>query len=253
MSDAPPADPPPAQPQPLASQAAAAQPVQGGHRPRAHPHHRGQGQGGAPGGRAPDHPGQAGRSARPAAGAVQPGPGQVRGAQAVRGGRPPLRRPPRRLHADPQAGPSPVGRDRDGLSRAGLTSKLVLEYDGSRFAGWAAQPGLRTVQEEVEGALTTVLRQPVSLTAAGRTDRGVHAWGQVVSYQGPPAPLTGVNALLGDEVAVRESAQAPDGFDARRDALSRTYCYRVLARPAPSPFEQGRALWWPHRVERDAL
>jgi len=109
------------------------------------------------------------------------------------------------------------------------------------------------VQEEVETALATVLRQPVSLTVAGRTDRGVHAWGQVASYAGPPAPLGNVNALLPDEIAVRASDEAPAGFDARRDARSRTYCYRGLARPAPSPFERRRALWWPHPVDRDAL
>jgi tRNA pseudouridine38-40 synthase len=119
--------------------------------------------------------------------------------------------------------------------------------------GWARQPGLRTVQGEVERALTTLLRAPVEVTAAGRTDRGVHAWGQVVSYEGEPAPLIGLNALLPDAIDARGAEPAPDGFDARRDALSRTYCYRVLARPAPSPFEHGRALWWPHRIDRAAL
>jgi tRNA pseudouridine38-40 synthase len=119
--------------------------------------------------------------------------------------------------------------------------------------GWARQPGLRTVQGEVERALTTLLREPVGVTAAGRTDRGVHAWGQVVSYEGEPAPLRGLNALLPEAIDARAAEPAPDGFDARRDALSRTYCYRVLARPAPSPFERGRALWWPHPIDRKAL
>jgi tRNA pseudouridine38-40 synthase len=134
-----------------------------------------------------------------------------------------------------------------------MTAKLVLAYDGGPFAGWAAQPGLRTVQGEVERALGTVLRAPVAVTVAGRTDRGVHAWGQVVSYEGEPAPLQSLNALLPDEIAARSSEAAPEGFDARRDARSRTYCYRVLARPTPDPFELGRALWWPHRVDADAL
>jgi tRNA pseudouridine38-40 synthase len=98
-----------------------------------------------------------------------------------------------------------------------------------------------------------VLRQDVELTAAGRTDRGVHALGQVVSYEGPPPPLRSVNALLPDEIAVAAAEAAPDGFSARRDARSRTYRYRVLARHAPSPFETGRALWWPHRVDEEAL
>jgi tRNA pseudouridine38-40 synthase len=119
--------------------------------------------------------------------------------------------------------------------------------------GWARQPGLRTVQGELERALTTLLREPIRVTAAGRTDRGVHAWGQVVSYEGEPASLPGLNALLPDAIDARAAEPAPDGFDARRDALSRTYCYRVLARSAPSPFERGRALWWPHPTDRDAL
>jgi tRNA pseudouridine38-40 synthase len=109
------------------------------------------------------------------------------------------------------------------------------------------------VQDEVERALATVLRTSVTVTVAGRTDRGVHAWGQVASYQGEPAPLHSFNALLPDQIAARVSEEAAEGFDARRDARSRTYCYRVLARPTPDPFELGRALWWPHRVDRDAL
>jgi tRNA pseudouridine38-40 synthase len=132
-------------------------------------------------------------------------------------------------------------------------TKLLLEYDGTPFAGWAAQPGVRTVASELERALTTVLRQPVDLTVAGRTDRGVHALGQVVSYPGPPPPLRSVNALLPAEIAVLSAEGAPDGFSARHQALSRTYIYRVLARPAPSPFEQHRALWWPHRIDFAAL
>jgi tRNA pseudouridine38-40 synthase len=134
-----------------------------------------------------------------------------------------------------------------------VTARLLLEYDGGPFMGWARQPGERTVQGEVERALGTLLRRPVEVQCAGRTDRGVHAWGQVVSYEGDPAPLENLNALLPQQIAARESEIAPDGFDARRDARSRTYCYRVLARPTPSPFEHGRALWWPHRVEPEAL
>jgi tRNA pseudouridine38-40 synthase len=98
-----------------------------------------------------------------------------------------------------------------------------------------------------------VLREPVSLTAAGRTDRGVHALGQVVSYDGPLPSLRSVNALLPDAIAVLEAEEAPDGFNARHDAVSRSYCYRVLAREVPSPFETGRALWWPYPVDRGAL
>jgi tRNA pseudouridine38-40 synthase len=132
-------------------------------------------------------------------------------------------------------------------------TKLILEYDGTPFAGWAAQPGKRTVVSELERALATVLRGPVDLTVAGRTDRGVHALGQVVTYPGPPPPLRSVNALLPDEIAVLAAEEVPDGFSARHDALTRSYVYRVLARPAPSPFERSRALWWPHAIDFPAL
>jgi tRNA pseudouridine38-40 synthase len=132
-------------------------------------------------------------------------------------------------------------------------TRLLLEYDGGGFAGWARQPGLRTIQGEVETALEPLLRRPVAVTAAGRTDRGVHAWGQVASYEGEPVALRALNALTGADVAVLGAEEAPDGFDARRDARSRTYCYRILARGTPSALERQRALWWPHPLDREAL
>jgi tRNA pseudouridine38-40 synthase len=134
-----------------------------------------------------------------------------------------------------------------------VTARLLLEYDGSEFAGWARQPRLRTVQGVLEEALSTVLRREIELTVAGRTDRGVHARGQVASHPGDPAPLRSLNALLPDDLAALRSEQASDGFDARRDARSRTYRYRVLARPAPSAFERRRALWWSRPLDRAAL
>jgi tRNA pseudouridine38-40 synthase len=133
------------------------------------------------------------------------------------------------------------------------TARLDIEYDGTAFAGWARQPRQRTVQGELERALAVVLREPVALTVAGRTDRGVHAWGQVASYAGAPVSPRSLNALLDDDVAVLACEAAADGFDARGDARSRTYCYRLLHRRARSAFEQGRALHWPHRLDRDAL
>jgi tRNA pseudouridine38-40 synthase len=134
-----------------------------------------------------------------------------------------------------------------------VTARLLLEYDGSDFGGWARQPGVRTVQATVEDALATVLRRELSLTVAGRTDRGVHARGQVASHDGDAAPLRNLNALLPRDVSVLASEPAPDGFDARRDARSRTYRYRLHTRSAPSPFEQGRALWWPRPLDHEAL
>jgi tRNA pseudouridine38-40 synthase len=134
-----------------------------------------------------------------------------------------------------------------------VTARLLLEYDGSEFAGWARQPRLRTVQGVLEEALSTVLRREIELTVAGRTDRGVHARGQVASHPGDPAPLRSLNALLPDDLAVLRSEPTSDGFDARRDARSRTYRYRVLARAAPSAFERRRALWWSRPLDRAAL
>jgi tRNA pseudouridine38-40 synthase len=137
---------------------------------------------------------------------------------------------------------------------APLVTKLTLEYDGREFAGWARQPGRRSVQDELERALAVVLRRAaVPLTVAGRTDAGVHAWAQVASYEGAPVPPHKLNALLPDDVAVLESEAVAPGFSARHDATSRAYCYRVLARRTRSAFERGRALWWPHPLDREAL
>jgi tRNA pseudouridine38-40 synthase len=134
-----------------------------------------------------------------------------------------------------------------------LTSKLLLQYDGGPFAGWAAQPGERTIQAEVEAALSRILGAETPVTVAGRTDAGVHAWGQVASYDEEALDPVSLNALLPATIAVLDCAPAADGFDARRDALSRTYCYRLLHRRTRDAFERGRALWWRHDLDRDAL
>ena len=135
-----------------------------------------------------------------------------------------------------------------------MTSRLDLEYHGGAFAGWARQPGQRTVQEEVEQALCVVLREEaLALTVAGRTDAGVHAWGQVCSYEHEAVDPLRLNALLPDDVAVLDCNPAPEGFDARRDAVSRTYCYRVLNRRARSVWLADRSLWVYRRLDREAL
>lgn len=134
-----------------------------------------------------------------------------------------------------------------------MTTRIDLEYDGTDFFGWARQPGQRTVQAELEAALGRILSREVVLTVAGRTDRGVHATGQVASYEGPVVRAEALNALLPADVAVRSCARAADGFDARRDARARSYRYRVLHRRERSAFEARRALWWPHRLESGAL
>jgi tRNA pseudouridine38-40 synthase len=135
--------------------------------------------------------------------------------------------------------------------------RLTIAYDGAPFAGWSAQPGLRTVQGELQAVLERLFGEPVALTVAGRTDAGVHAWGQVASFavdgDHPDGLRDRMNSMLPPEISVLEAAPAPGGFDARRDARSRTYCYWVLAAPVRHPLEVGRALWWRYPVERAAL
>ncbi|HWX87857.1 MAG TPA: tRNA pseudouridine synthase A [Solirubrobacteraceae bacterium] len=140
-----------------------------------------------------------------------------------------------------------------------MVSKLTLQYDGSEFAGWACQAGQRTVQGELERALRTILGDtdteggPLTLTVAGRTDRGAHAWGQVASYRHEALDPLRLNSLLPNDMAVLACEPASDSFDARRSATSRTYCYRVLARRTRDVFERGRALWWPRPLDLDLL
>lgn len=93
----------------------------------------------------------------------------------------------------------------------------------------------------------------VRLVVAGRTDAGVHAWGQVASYDGPPVSVRSLNAVLPSDVAALACFSAGEGFDARRDATSRAYCYRVLTRRPRSAFERGRALHSPRPLHLDAL
>jgi tRNA pseudouridine38-40 synthase len=136
--------------------------------------------------------------------------------------------------------------------------KLTLEYDGTQFAGWAAQPGLRTVEGELRNALDEAYESWDGLVVAGRTDAGVHARGQVASLSasgGPPPEKVRValNHLLPDDLAVISAEPAEDSFNARFSARSRSYRYRVWRRASPSPFEQRRALWWPRALDEDRL
>ena len=108
------------------------------------------------------------------------------------------------------------------------------------------------MQAELEGALDRIRGRETTLTVAGRTDAGVHALGQVASHAREPTPAEALNALP-PEVQVVASETVADGFDARRDALSRTYRYRLYTRAAPSPFERGRSLHWSRPLDRAAL
>ncbi|MDQ4133641.1 MAG: tRNA pseudouridine(38-40) synthase TruA [Actinomycetota bacterium] len=120
---------------------------------------------------------------------------------------------------------------------------MTVAYDGSRYRGFPAQqPGIPTVGGALSEAIEQVVRHPVSLTVAGRTDAGVHAWGQVVSFDVDPEAFvperlqSSLNSMLAPSIAVREVAAAPPDFDARHSALSRRYRYTILNRTVPDPF-----------------
>jgi tRNA pseudouridine38-40 synthase len=136
--------------------------------------------------------------------------------------------------------------------------RLTLEYDGTGFRGWAAQPGLRTIEGAMQEALTRVYPGWAELAVAGRTDTGVHALGQVASVQvegGPPLDraAAALNAELPDDVVVSAAEEAPPGFHARHSARARSYRYRVYRRSERSPFEARRAWWYPHPLDEERL
>jgi tRNA pseudouridine38-40 synthase len=149
--------------------------------------------------------------------------------------------------------------------------RLDLSYDGGGFHGWAAQPGLRTVQGDLQDALRTVLREPdLTVTCAGRTDTGVHARGQVVHAdvaeeslaatvgRSGDAPVDALarrlNGVLACDVRVRRVSVAPEGFDARFSALWRRYVYRLSDAPGvPDPLTRGHVLVWPRPLDESAM
>lgn len=135
------------------------------------------------------------------------------------------------------------------------TIVLTVSYDGAPFAGFARQSSLDTVQGRLETALATALRSPVETTGAGRTDAGVHALGQVVSFEAPDgevdtsALMRSVNALVGDGIVVTEVRRAAPGFSARRSALAREYRYRIVPGPVPPLFLKPYAWWVPSALD----
>lgn len=138
--------------------------------------------------------------------------------------------------------------------------RLDLSYDGTGFRGWAIQPGLRTVQGEVEAAIAMILRlpRPAQITCAGRTDAGVHARGQVAHVDlddvDPVYLERRLRRLLPDDITLRALTSAADGFDARFAALERRYAYRMFDGPSgPDPLIRTSVVRWPRRLDVDAM
>lgn len=163
--------------------------------------------------------------------------------------------------------------DDDGAAPAVVRLKVTLAYDGAEFSGWARQPGLQTVQGRLEDGLELLIRRPVRVTVAGRTDAGVHARGQVVHFDLTEtefaglsrgrdlAPedallrrLRGVLARHGQAILIRSAEVAADGFDARFSALARRYSYRIAdGADRWDPLTRRVTLWHPERLDVDAM
>lgn len=144
------------------------------------------------------------------------------------------------------------------LEGAARVFKLTVAYDGTGFRGFAVQPEVRTVQGALTEVLARVLQQDVTLSCAGRTDAGVHAWGQVVSL--PVAAdvdvariVRAVNRHLGPEVVVRDAELVDASFDARHSAKWRAYRYTIVNRPVPDPFLARTSWWVPEPLELSRL
>ncbi len=136
---------------------------------------------------------------------------------------------------------------------------ITVAYDGAPFAGFARQPGRATVQGRLEDALRVILRREVAMACAGRTDAGVHARGQVISFpsapqdEAPDALLRSLNALVGPEIAVSDVRSALTGFSARYDATAREYRYLLVPGPVPPVALRGRAWWTKRTLDLDAM
>lgn len=149
---------------------------------------------------------------------------------------------------------------REGALRRNIC--LLLEYDGRPFHGWQVQPVSPTVQEVLSEAIDRITGEPSVPKGSGRTDAGVHALGQVANFfTGSSLPadtfLRAINSLAGPSIAVLSAIEVPETFDAQYGAVSKTYRYRLLLRPSPSPMEYGRSWHIPgplnlHRVRKAA-
>jgi tRNA pseudouridine38-40 synthase len=136
--------------------------------------------------------------------------------------------------------------------------KAILAYDGTAYRGFQLQPDEDTIQARLECALAQMAKEPVRVTAAGRTDSGVHARAQVVHFVlprriPPPGVLEGLNSMLPDDIRVHEVGEVEDDFHARFDARSKTYRYYFDRSKVPSPFRSRYTLHYPYALDREAL
>jgi tRNA pseudouridine38-40 synthase len=144
------------------------------------------------------------------------------------------------------------------IKQVAVRLKLTIAYDGTRFRGWARQPGKRTVEGELRSALEQLYGTPDNFAVAGRTDTGVHALANVVTVDvenGPPptSAAHALNSVLPEDVAVVMASEVTDEFHARFSARSRSYRYRIWRRRERSPFEVNRSLWHPGRIDVQKL
>lgn len=138
------------------------------------------------------------------------------------------------------------------------TLKMTLAYDGTAYRGWQLQPGADTVQGRVESALSRMAKAPIRVTAAGRTDSGVHAWAQVAHFRLERAiPVDGIvrglNTMLPTDIRVLNVAEVEDRFHARFGARSKAYWYFLDRARVASPLRSRYTLHYPFPLERDAL
>jgi len=136
--------------------------------------------------------------------------------------------------------------------------RLLLEYDGTRYHGWQRQLDAATIQGVLERAVARLTQAPVAIIGSGRTDAGVHAWGQVANFRTASAiPLKafhqGLNSLLPKDIAVLEATEAEPSFHARKSARAKTYEYRILNRPNRSPLAHHYAWWIAPRLDLTAM
>lgn len=135
---------------------------------------------------------------------------------------------------------------------------LILEYEGTNYHGWQMQKNALSIQSVVESALETILREPVRVTASGRTDAGVHALNQPVNFRTncdiePERLLGGLNAILSDDIVAKFAREVPEDFDARRSAKSKRYRYVILNRKTPSALDRHRCWHIRRKLDVDRM